>query len=91
MQRVIRRVLEGLDDRLALVRDERWHVEAYRRHQLVTPWGAVTIRRRLYRRGQERLFLLDWLLGLKPERSYTAKVAQLARAGGQPAAVPAGQ
>jgi hypothetical protein len=78
VQRVIRRVLEALDDRLALVRDGCWHVEAYRRHQLVTPWGVVTIRRRLYRRGRERLFLLDRLLGWRPGRSYTPKVAQLA-------------
>lgn len=78
VQAVIRRVLEMLDERLALVRDRRWHVEGYRRHQLVTPWGIVTVRRRLYRRGRERLFLLDRLLGWAPGRSCTAKVAQLA-------------
>ena len=78
VRRIIREVLESIDDQLAQVRDSRWQIEARRRHILVTPWGAVTIRRRLYRRGKDRLFLLDRLMGWKPGRSYTAKVAQLA-------------
>jgi len=78
VQRIIRRFLETLDERLALVRDRGWQVEGYRRHQLVTPWGVVVVRRRLYRRGRQRVFLLDRLLGWQPGRSYTAKVTQLA-------------
>ena len=78
VRRIIQDLLETIDDRLAVLRDASWRIEAQRRHQLVTPWGVVTVRRRLYRRGKDRLFLLDRLLGWKPGRSYTAKVAELA-------------
>ncbi len=75
---VIRRLYEGLDVQLAQVRDHRWRVVGFRRHTLVTPWGAVTIKRRLYRCGRHCLFLLDRLLGWVGRRSYSQAVAGLA-------------
>src|SRR5581483_11382302 len=60
---VIRRLYERLDAQLAEVRLPGWRMVGLRRHTLVTPWGAVTVQRRLYRCGRVWVFLLDRLLG----------------------------
>jgi hypothetical protein len=75
---VVKRWYERLDVELAKVRDRAWRMVGLRRHTLVTPWGAVIVRRRLYRRGRECLFLLDRLLGWHGRRSVSPAVAQLA-------------
>jgi len=75
---VVRRLYEGLDAHLAKVRLTGWRLVGLRQHTLVTPWGAVTVKRRLYRRGSACLFLLDRLLGWTRRRSYSQAVASLA-------------
>ena len=74
----IRRLCEKLDEQLARVRLPGWRLVGLRRHTLVTPWGAVSIQRRLYRRGASCLFLLDRLLGWVGRRSYSQAVAGVA-------------
>ncbi len=75
---VIRRLFEGLDAALAKARDRQWRLVGLRQHTLVTPWGSVTIRRRLYRRAGHSLFLLDRLLAWVGRRSYSQAVAEVA-------------
>ena len=56
-------LLEGVDEALAATRAPGWVVEGYRTRILVTRFGPVRIRRRLYRKGKRRCFLLDEHLG----------------------------
>ena len=72
-----RALLEGYDAALAAERAPGWAVEGYRTRTLLTRFGAVTVRRRLYRSGRQRRFLLDEALGWAPHQRLTARVRAL--------------
>ena len=67
-----RAVLEALDEELARTRDKSLRMLGKRNRTIVTKFGAVAFRRRLYRdsSGKNR-FLLDDCLGLVPGRRST--------------------
>lgn len=64
-QKQAQEYLQQLDDYLYARRPEGWRVEGKRERTVVTRFGEVTIRRRMYRdeKGKAR-FLLDEYLGL---------------------------
>lgn len=67
--------LEGLEEALYEQRPAGWAVEGFRARTLVTRFGEVCFRRRLYRdeRGRYR-FLLDEYLGLKAHQVATPEM-----------------
>jgi hypothetical protein len=66
-----RQVLEGLDAALAAERAAELELEGYRPRTLLTRFGPVTVRRRRYRSGGQRRFLLDEALGWAPHARLT--------------------
>jgi hypothetical protein len=69
-----RQLLEGLDAALAAEREAGLEVEGYRPRTLFTRFGPVTVRRRLYRSGGQRRFLLDEALGWAPHERVTPRL-----------------
>ena len=69
------RYLEGLDEELYRQRPTGWIVEGFRGRTLVTRFGEVSLRRRLYRdeRGEYH-FLLDEYLGWKANQVATPEM-----------------
>lgn len=74
-------VLEEIDARLMERRDRStWEVVGFRERTIVTTFGEVTIKRRLYRNREtgETTFLLDEALGLPPRARITPRLKELA-------------
>lgn len=73
-----RQLLEGLDAALAAEREPGLEVEGYRPRTLLTRFGPVTVRRRLYRSGGQRRFLLDEAVGWAPHERVTPRLRAVA-------------
>ena len=69
------RYLEGLDESLFMQHPASWAVVGFRERTLVTRFGEVRIRRRLYRDEREAYhFLLDEYLGLNANQAATPEM-----------------
>ena len=69
------RYLETLEESLFMQRPAGWVVVGFRERRLVTRFGEVRIRRRLYRDGDEEYhFLLDEYLGLNAYQAATPEM-----------------
>ncbi len=74
-------VLEEIDARLMEQRDRStWEVVGFRERTVVTTFGEVTLKRRLYRNKEtgKTSFLLDEALGLPPRARTTPRLKELA-------------
>jgi hypothetical protein len=85
IEKVNRMVMEGIkealtaeDDRLLESRGEGLEVVGRRKRTLVTRWGPLVVRRRLYRSGTAPRFLLDEAMGWGRRRAMTPYVERLA-------------
>jgi hypothetical protein len=72
-----RQFLEALDTALAAGGEPGWQVVGYRQRTVLTRFGPVRVRRRLYRRGRQRRFLLDEALGWSPHQRVTPRLRAL--------------
>lgn len=72
-------LLLAVDDHLAAQRDEGLRHLGYRSRKIVTRFGEITMKRRLYRDGQGKgRFLLDPAIGLAKRKSASPSVAAMA-------------
>ena len=83
-ERAVRR-LEALDDELLRLKPKGLKVEGFRRRTLVTRFGEVVVRRRMYRdEDADTVFALDDHLGWKPRQqaspSLTESIVSIASA-----------
>jgi hypothetical protein len=78
-QELARGLLQEIDEELMKKRDKSLRVEGLKPHRIVTVFGDVTIKRRLYRdsNGKHR-FLLDEKMGLDKGCQVSPKVKELA-------------
>ncbi|MEA3253420.1 MAG: ISLre2 family transposase [Chloroflexota bacterium] len=78
-QAVAKDILEGLDDELMRRRENGMEVVAFKEHWLVTIFGDIRLRRRLYRdkEGNYR-FLLDEKMGLEKGSHVSPRMKKLA-------------
>lgn len=75
------RYLETMDESLYIQRPAGWVVVGFRERTLVTRFGEVRIRRRLYRDGhKEYHFLLDEYLGLNAYQAATPEMQAMCTA-----------
>lgn len=77
---ILEGTLESLDDGLLTTKPEELAVEGFRSRAMVSTYGELKIRRRLYKDKStgERRFLLDEALGLEPRVRVTPKFRELA-------------
>jgi len=73
-----RQLLEGLDEALAGQREPGWVIEGYRSRTVLTRFGPVAIRRRLYRKGKQRRLLLDEALHWRRGRAVSPTLTAIA-------------
>jgi hypothetical protein len=72
-----RQFLDALATTLAAGREPGWQVVGDRRRTVLTRFGAVRVRRRRYRRGRARRFLLDAALGWAPHQRVPPRLRAL--------------
>lgn len=78
-QGLAKAVLEEIDDELMKKRDKSLKVEALKWHRIITVFGDVRIKRRLYRDSNGKTcFLLDEKMGLDKGCQVSPKVKELA-------------
>lgn len=77
---LLSRSLEALDDRLMAERDRDWQVVHHKSRRIITWFGEMTFRRRLYRHRKtgETRFLLDERLGIPPRERWSPLLKQRA-------------
>jgi len=78
-QEVAKALLEGIDEDLMRQKDGSLKVEALKPHRIVTVFGDVWIKRRMYRDSNGKYsFLLDEKMGLNKGSQVSPKVKELA-------------
>lgn len=78
-QEVAKALLEGLDEELMKERDQSLKVERLSEHRIITVFGDVRVKRRLYRNSNgDCRFLLDEKMGLDKGCHMSIKVKELA-------------
>lgn len=77
---LLSRSLEAMDDRLLAERDREWQVVHQKSRRIITWFGEMTFRRRLYRHRKtgETRFLLDERLGIPARERWSPLLKQRA-------------